>query len=227
VLSAASPNASPAAFPDRLARGYQTFLQGRFARERSRYQALGEGGQNPDIMVIGCCDSRVSPEVIFDAGPGELFVVRNVANLVPPYEPDTASYHGTSAAIEYAVKTLGVRHIVVLGHAACGGIRAFVDHDAALGEGGLIGKWMSQISATAAQVALPERDHDPDRAASLRRLEFAVVEHSVHNLLTFPDVRARVQTGALAIHAAFFGVATGLLFVRNPQTGRFDVCDTE
>jgi len=225
VLPAVAPEAVPTEFPTRLAQGYQAFLQGRFARERERYQTLGEDGQNPETMVIGCCDSRVSPEVIFDAGPGELFVVRNVANLVPPYEPDTASYHGTSAAIDYAVNTLGVAHIVVLGHAACGGIRAFVDHDAALGAGGFIGKWMSQIRETAAQVTLPERDHD--RAAALRRLEFAVVEHSVNNLLTFPEVRARVQAGALAIHAAFFGVATGLLFVRDPHTGRFAVCGAE
>jgi len=162
--------------------------------------------------------------VIFDAGPGELFVVRNVANLVPPYEPDTASYHGTSAAIDYAVNTLGVADIVVLGHAACGGIRAFVDHsmgqNPSLGAGGFIGKWMSQIRDTAAHVTLP----GDNRAQTLQRLELAVVEHSVANLLTFPDVRARVQAGRLAIHAAFFGVATGLLFIRDPQTGRFDVC---
>jgi len=226
VSSAASP-APPAAFPERLTHGYQTFLQGRFARERSRYRALGEDGQNPDIMVIGCCDSRVSPEVIFDAGPGELFVVRNVANLVPPFEPDTASYHGTSAAIEYAVNTLAVRHIVVLGHAACGGIRAFVEHDAALARSGFIAKWMSQIDAMAGQLALPAHDEDPDRAATLARLELAVVEHSVANLLTFPDVRVRVNAGTLALHAAFFGVATGLLFVRDAQTGRFDVCGSE
>jgi len=214
-------------FPERLTQGYQAFLQGRFTNESSRYRALGERGQNPDILVIGCCDSRVSPEVIFDAGPGELFVVRNVANLVPPYEPDTASYHGTSAAIDYAVNTLGVADIVVLGHAACGGIRAFVDHDASLGEGGFIGKWMSQIRETAAQVALPGHPDAPDRAQTLQRLELAVVEHSVANLLTFPDVRARVDAGTLALHAAFFGVATGLLFVRDPQTGRFAVCGAQ
>ena len=105
-------------FPPRLCDGYRSFRTGRLATEQSRYRDLAEGGQAPETMVIGCCDSRVSPEVIFDAGPGELFVVRNVANLVPPYSPD-GTYHGVSAALEYAVQVLRVRHIVVLGHARC------------------------------------------------------------------------------------------------------------
>jgi len=207
-------------FPERLTHGYHAFLQGRFANERSRYRALGERGQNPDILVVGCCDSRVSPEVIFDAGPGELFVVRNVANLVPPYEPDSMSYHGTSAAIEFAVNALGVKHIVVLGHASCGGIRAFHDQTEPLGAGDFIGKWMSQISAMAATLPLS----GCDRGARLKRLELAVVEHSMHNLLTFPCVARRVQVGELTLHGAYFGVATGLLFVRDPATGEFAPC---
>ena len=111
--------------PERLTRGYRAFLGGRFADERARYEMLAEKGQRPEIMVVGCIDSRVSPEVIFDAAPGELLVVRNVANLVPRYEPDRDSQHGTSAALEFGVQALGVRHIVVLGHAFCGGIQAF------------------------------------------------------------------------------------------------------
>jgi len=207
-------------FPERLTHGYQAFLQGRFVNERSRYRALGDRGQSPDILVIGCCDSRVSPEVIFDAGPGELFVVRNVANLVPPYEPDTSSYHGTSAAIEFAVNALKVKHIVVLGHASCGGIRAFHDQTEPLSAGDFIGKWMSQIADMAA--ALPMSGYD--RCARLKRLELAVVEQSMNNLLTFPAIRQRVQAGELILHGAYFGVATGLLFVRNPETGEFDLC---
>src|SRR5580765_2281293 len=113
-------------FPQRLIEGYGTFTSGRLQSEQSRYRELAERGQAPEIMVIGCCDSRVSPEVIFDARPGELFVVRNVANLVPPYETG-GEYHGTSAALEFAVQALRVKHIVVLGHARCGGIRAFAD----------------------------------------------------------------------------------------------------
>src|SRR3977135_2747006 len=123
--------------PQRLYDGYRAFRAGRVPAEQSRYRELAERGQAPETMVVGCCDSRVSPEAIFDARPGELFVVRNVANLVPPYSPDGA-YHGVSAALEYAVTVLHVQHIVVLGHAGCGGIRAFAD-DAPGGD--FIGKW--------------------------------------------------------------------------------------
>src|SRR4029077_6548052 len=128
--------------PPRLIEGYQAFAQGRLPREQDRYRELAQSGQAPQVMVIGCCDSRVSPEVIFDARPGELFVVRNVANLVPPYAPDGA-YHGVSAALEFAVGALRVRHIVVLGHARCGGVRAFAEDSAPLSPGDFIGKWMS------------------------------------------------------------------------------------
>src|SRR6266508_4383937 len=127
-------------FPERLVDGYRDFLTGRLTVEQSRYRELAEHGQAPQIMVIGCCDSRVSPEVIFDARPGELFVVRNVANLVPPYSPDGA-YHGVSAALEFAVGALRVKHIVVLGHARCGGVRAFAEGGAPLSPGDFIGKW--------------------------------------------------------------------------------------
>src|SRR6478735_4929410 len=110
-------------FPPQLINGYRAFATQRLPQEQSRYRELSERGQSPQVMVIGCCDSRVSPEAIFDAGPGELFVVRNVANLVPPYAPDGAA-HGVSAALEFGVQVLRVKHIVVLGHAQCGGIRA-------------------------------------------------------------------------------------------------------
>src|ERR1700746_2526188 len=112
-------------FPQRLIDGYSAFAGGRLQSEQDRYRELAEHGQTPEIMVIGCCDSRVSPEVIFDARPGELFVVRNVANLVPPYSPD-GEYHGVSAALEFAVGALRVKHIVVLGHAHCGGVGPLV-----------------------------------------------------------------------------------------------------
>src|SRR5438270_12386233 len=115
-----------ASFPQHLIDGYRTFASQRLPTEQSRYRELSERGQSPEIMVIGCCDSRVSPEVIFNSGPGELFVVRNVANLVPPYQPGIGTFHGVSAALEFAVQVLRVKHIVVLGHAQCGGIRALV-----------------------------------------------------------------------------------------------------
>ncbi len=131
-------------FPKQLIDGYRTFATQRLPTEQSRYRELSERGQFPETMVIGCCDSRVSPEVIFDAGPGELFVVRNIANLVPVYQPD-GNAHGVSAALEYAVTVLKVKNIVVLGHAQCGGIRAFVDKIKPLTPGDFIGKWMQMF----------------------------------------------------------------------------------
>src|SRR5690348_4019291 len=129
------------AFPQELIDGYRAFLIGRLRHEQDRYKGLAESGQSPRIMVIGCCDSRVSPEVIFDARPGELFVVRNVANIVPPYAPDRHA-HGVSAALEFGVGSLKVRHIVVLGHAQCGGVKAFAEDAEPLSPGDFIGNWM-------------------------------------------------------------------------------------
>lgn len=207
--------------PTRLATGYQSFLEGRFKTESKRYQQLGEAGQNPEIMLIGCVDSRVSPEVIFDAGPGEMLVVRNVANLVPAYETDPrASHHGTSAAIEFGVNGLKVKHIVVLGHASCGGVRAFHDHAEPLSQGDFISKWMAQIEPAAERIGPMTGDLKTD----LKRLELAVVEESLKNLMTFPFVRQAVEEGRLELHGAYFGVATGLLFLRDPATGEFKAC---
>lgn len=206
-------------FPERLTEGYRAFLGGRFASERARYEMLAEAGQRPEIMVIGCVDSRVSPEVIFDAAPGELLVVRNVANLVPPYEPSRDSQHGTSAALEFGVQALRVKHIVVLGHAFCGGIRAFADEHEPLSPGDFIGRWMSQIAPAAAR--LGTREPHPS-AEYLRRLEFASVELALQNLMTFPCVRILVERGKLKLHGAYFGVAAGRLLVRDAETGRFE-----
>ncbi|MBA2587435.1 MAG: carbonic anhydrase [Alphaproteobacteria bacterium] len=212
-------------FPERLTKGYRAFLDGRFAVERGRYQTLAESGQSPSIMVIGCVDSRVSPEVIFDAAPGELLVARNVANLVPRYEPpdeeDPSHQHGTSAALEFAVRALNVRHIVVLGHAFCGGIRAFASDAAPLSSSDFIGRWMSQIAPAAEAVMEPKGETD----SYLRQLEFASVELSLKNLMTFPFVRTAVEKGELLLHGAFFGVASGKLLVRSPKTGAFEPVD--
>src|ERR1700722_11780352 len=153
-------------FPERLTDGYKSFVAGRFARESSRYAMLAQTGQKPEIMVVGCVDSRVSPEVIFDAAPGELLVVRNVANLVPAYEPDRVSHHGTSAALEFGVQALRVKHIIVLGHAHCGGISAYADEQEPLSPGDFIGKWMSQIAPAAASLG---QRHAHDRDSYLRR----------------------------------------------------------
>jgi carbonic anhydrase len=200
--------------PSRLISGYRSFRDNRFARERARYEALA-AAQRPEVMVIGCCDSRVPPEVIFDAIPGEMFVVRNVANLVPPFETG-GEYHGTSAALEFAVQALKVRHIVVLGHAGCGGIRAYADEAAPLSPGDFIGKWMSLIAPAAARVGL--RDKTPEE---LQRLELAVVELSLANLMTFPCIRILVERGRLGLHGSHYGIADGRLLVRDPATAAF------
>lgn len=204
-------------FPQRLIEGYHAFLSERLPTEQSRFRELAEHGQSPKIMVIGCCDSRVSPEVIFDARPGELFVVRNVANLVPPYAPDTA-YHGVSAALEFAVQVLRVRHIVVLGHARCGGVRAFAEDAAPLSPGDFIGKWMDLMAPAAAAAGqrgdLPFADY-------LTRLEQASIVNSLDSLMSFPCIRILVERRTLTLHGAYFGVASGELSVRDPATGVF------
>ena len=163
--------------------------------------------------MIGCCDSRVSPEAIFDAGPGELFVVRNVANLVPPYAPDGA-YHGVSAALEFAVQALRVKHIVVLGHAGCGGVRAFAEHSPPLSAGDFIGKWMSLIAPAAERLGPPGDDY-------LTRLEQASIAITLDNLLTFPRLRRLIERGHVTVHGAYFAVATGELSVLDRSSGRF------
>jgi carbonic anhydrase len=205
-------------FPKRLVDGYRAFREVRLPGERSRFAALAEKGQRPEVMIIGCCDSRVSPEVIFDASPGEMFVVRNVANLVPPYAPDE-HYHGTSSALEFAVQALKVKHIVVLGHAHCGGIQAFADGAAPLSPGDFIGKWMSMIAPAAERLG-PRHGNGEDEDY-IGRLERAAIEQSLRNLMTFPYVADRVASGELALHGAYFGVASGVLLVRDPHSGIF------
>jgi len=203
-------------FPQRLIDGYTAFLSERLPREQSRYRELAEAGQRPEIMVIGCCDSRVSPEVIFDARPGELFVVRNVANIVPPYAPDGQA-HGVSAALEFGVGALRVRHIVVLGHAQCGGVKAFAEDAEPLSPGDFIGKWMKLMQPAADKT--PRGSLTP--AQYLTRLEQANIANSIDNLTTFPRLRKLVERGEVAVHGAYFGVATGGLLVRDPTSGEF------
>jgi len=204
-------------FPQHLLDGYRTFTTQRLPTEQNRYRELSERGQAPEVMVIGCCDSRVSPEVIFDAGPGELFVVRNVANLVPVYQPDGGA-HGVSAALEYAVRALHVNHIVVLGHAQCGGIRAFIDKAAPLSPGDFIGKWMAMFVKPGEVVE--QREHETMQDFTVR-IEKAAVFRSLENLTTFPFVQAPVERGALQLHGAYFGVAEGSLFVLDRMAKEF------
>jgi carbonic anhydrase len=204
-------------FPERLTAGYRSFLDGRLSTEQTRYRELAEHGQSPEVMVVGCCDSRVSPEVIFDARPGELFVVRNVANLIPPYAPDGA-YHGVSAALEFGVGILRVKHIVVLGHAQCGGVRAFVEDNEPVSPGDFIGRWMSLIAPAAERIG-PRGE--TSLAEYVTRLEQASIAHSLDNLLTFPRLKKLIERGDVTLHGAYFGVATGRLSVRDPVSGAF------
>ncbi|HZR74792.1 carbonic anhydrase [Bradyrhizobium sp.] len=205
-------------FPKQLLDGYRTFRTQRLPTEQSRYRELSERGQSPEVMVIGCCDSRVSPEVIFDAGPGELFVMRNIANLVPTYQPDENA-HGVSAALEYAVNVLRVKHIVVLGHAQCGGIRAFVDKIAPLSPGDFIGKWMAMFIKPGEVVE--QRDQETMQQF-VTRIEKAAVFRSLENLMTFPFVRKAVERGDMQLHGAYFGVAEGSLFVLDKTSKEFE-----
>src|SRR5438045_7805534 len=204
-------------YPKRLLEGYRAFSADRLQTEQDRFWQLAERGQSPEIMVIGCADSRVSPEVIFNAGPGELFVVRNVANLVPPYAPDGRA-HGVSAALEFGVAALHVAHIVILGHAQCGGVRAYAEDAEPLSPGDFIGQWMS-LMAPAAEKVGPRGNLA--MADYVTRLEHANIANSLENLLTFPRLRKLVEMGRIAVHGAYFGVATGRLSVRDPTTGEF------
>jgi carbonic anhydrase len=197
-------------FPARLIDGYRAFLSARLPTEQSRYRELADEGQKPETMVIGCCDSRVSPEVIFDAAPGELFVVRNVANLVPPYTPDGAQ-RAVSAALEFAVQALRVKDIVVLGHARCGGIKAYVEQSEPLSPGDFIGRWMELIAPAAAKAGAPGQFGSMDEY--LERLEQVSIVQTINNLMTFPCVRVLAERGRLVLHGAYFGVSTGQLSV--------------
>jgi len=204
-------------FPPQLIDGYRAFLVSRLRHEQDRYRRLAESGQRPQIMVIGCCDSRVSPEVIFDAGPGELFVVRNVANIVPPYAPDGQA-HGVSAALEFGVGALKVKHIVVLGHAQCGGVKAYVEEHEPLSPGDFIGNWMKLMAPAMAMVGPSD---GVSRAGYLTRLEQANIVNSLDNLMTFPRLAKLIERGDVAVHGAYFGVATGGLSVREERSGEF------
>lgn len=204
------------ALPDSLLDGYQRFRQDAFAVQQRRYEHLAAQGQKPAVLAIACCDSRVDPAAIFDAGPGELFVIRNVANLVPPFAPD-GNYHGTSAGIEFAVTGLGVAHILVMGHAQCGGITAALEHDLdAAGAGSFVTKWMTIIAPAKAAVLA---DHPP--ACRQTALEEAAIRASLENLMTFPYVATAVGEGRLALHGAHFGIKDGHLSVLDPATGAF------
>ncbi|MGN6487523.1 MAG: carbonic anhydrase [Devosia sp.] len=201
-------------FPAFLLDGYKSFMAHRYVPEKARYKVLADKGQSPTTLIIACCDSRSAPETIFDAGPGELFVLRNVANLVPPFQPD-ANQHGTSAAIEFAVNALKVSNIVVMGHGRCGGIKAALDPDAGpLAQGDFIGKWMSMLAPVADSVSKYTLLTNKERQTMLERFS---IRNSINNLRTFPYVKALEDDGKLTVHGAWFDISTGELWVMNPD----------
>ncbi len=189
----------------------------RYRREKDRYKTLAQKGQAPSVMIIACCDSRAAPETIFNTGPGELFVLRNVANLVPPFEMG-GGQHGTSAAIEFAVNSIGVEHIVVMGHGRCGGIRAALGDGAPIAPGDFIGKWMSLLGPVTAEVAGYRILTDQERHTALERLS---IRNSIRNLRTFPYVPALEAEGRLELHGAWFDIDLGELWLMDPETGDF------
>lgn len=199
--------------PDALINGYRQFRSTRYLDEAARYDALGEG-QSPETMIIACADSRVDPATIFNAAPGELFVVRNVANLVPPWEAAIAGLHGTSAALEFAIGSLKIKNIVVMGHGGCGGVAASLSAGDNKPIGQFIAPWVELLNP--ARDALPA--HDDKQTA----LEHGGIKLSIENLKTFPFVVEAVQKGTLALHGAWFMVKTGELHWLDQQTGEFD-----
>ncbi len=205
--------------PDHMLNGYRNFITGRYVSERDHFRSLAREGQAPETMVIACCDSRSAPEVIFDSAPGELFVVRNVANLVPPYTPD-GEFHSTSAALEFAVQSLKVKNIVVMGHGRCGGIRAALDPAAVpLSPGDFIGKWMSLVAPATEAVSGNSMMTKGERQTALERIS---IRYSLANLRTFPCVNILESKGRLSLSGAWFDISTGELWVMNRETGDFE-----
>ncbi len=190
---------------DPLIDGYRRFRTDTWPAARAQYELLAQAGQRPEVLVVACSDSRVDPATVFGAGPGELFAVRNVAGLVPPWTPD-AGHHGTSAALEFGVRVLKVRRIVVLGHARCGGVQAMVE-GAPLGAQDFVEPWMR----IAASVLAHKPEPDADAEARLTHYETEVVRLSLDNLLTFPWIADPVSAGALQIEGFRFDIHTGTL----------------
>lgn len=198
-----------------LIEGYRRFRSSQWARQRERWSELAQG-QSPKTMVIACSDSRVDPSQIFDAGPGEMFVVRNVAALVPPYET-APGHHGVSAALEFAVTQLEVEEVVVLGHGSCGGCAAALTgqfDDAAHGEGHFIADWIQMLRGA--------RDKVRNEAGEdFRAMELEAVRVSLANLRTFPWVREREADGRLRLRGAYFAIAEGVLHILDEGRGAF------
>jgi carbonic anhydrase len=204
-----------------LLKGYQRFRSEGYARQKARYDELVREGQRPELMIIGCSDSRVDPAQIFDVDPGRIFVVRNVAALVPPFET-APGHHGVSAAVEFAVQMLQVKQIVVMGHGMCGGCKAALTQDLRgnePGEGGFIADWIHLLEEAREPVAV--RYGTEGRVAE-RAMEMEAVKLSLANLRTFPWVAQKEQSGTLKLRGAFFAISEGVLYVLDDASGKFE-----
>ncbi|MDE1466769.1 carbonic anhydrase [Aurantiacibacter sp. D1-12] len=204
-----------------LLHGYRRFREEGYPKQRARYDKLVTEGQHPKLMIIGCSDSRVDPAQIFDVDPGEIFVVRNVAALVPPYEI-TAGQHGVSAAVEFAVQFLKVRQIVVMGHGMCGGCKAALTQDLQgneAGAGGFVANWVHLLDEAREPVAAK---FGTESREAEREMELAAVGVSIDNLRTFPFVRDAEERGDLKLRGTFFAISEGVLYLRNEETREFE-----
>ncbi|HSC79635.1 MAG TPA: carbonic anhydrase [Chitinolyticbacter sp.] len=202
---------------DKLIGGFRRFQNKYFAGEGQLFETL-KRGQNPSTLFIACSDSRVDPALVTDCDPGDIFVVRNVANLVPPYEVD-GTYHGVSSAIEYAVCVLKVKQIMVLGHYGCGGIRALVEGYEPQTDADFVGRWMRIAERARYQVLAP----GDNPSVRLRRCEMAAIVVSLDNLLSFPFIAERVANGELELAGWYFDLEQGALYQYNRDAGAFDV----
>lgn len=203
-----------------LIAGYKRFRASSWPDRRKLFESLAEGGQRPKALVVACIDSRVDPAMIFDAGPGEMLIIRNVANLVPPYGPDTA-YHGTSAALELGVQVLNVPDLIVLGHGMCGGVQALLSGPPENARD-FVAPWMS--------IAEPARLRTLRYTSIEERqqcCEHEVIKLSLANLMTFPWIAERVAAGTLALHGAWFAIHSGLLMTLQPDGSFAAPDDTE
>ncbi len=206
---------------DGLIKGYQRFHTNYFTGEQSLYGELSQG-QSPSTLVIACSDSRVDPAIVMDCKPGDLFVVRNVANLVPPYEKG-GGYHGVSAALEFGVCGLNVQNIIVMGHRQCGGIKALAEGVPERIGGEFIRPWVSIASRAHERVKQESPNATPAEVACACELAGIIV--SLENLKTFPFIQSRVATGALTLHGWFFDIESGDMSAYNPETLRFEKLD--
>ncbi len=203
-----------------LLNGYRRFRHNSYIAQRARYEKLTLEGQFPKLMIIGCSDSRVDPAQIFDVDPGEIFVVRNVAALVPPFET-TPGLHGVSAALEFAVNILKVRHIVVMGHGKCSGCKAALTRQmqgSKPGRGGFIANWIAMLDEARAPVV---QNYGTEGREAERAMELAAVRVSLANLMTFPNLCERVGSGDLQLHGAFFAISDGILHVLDRAQDQF------